>query len=120
MPQAQTAQEKTEFEKIECLIKKFAIKDSAEYPSGERRKNALTRDDVLLVFEIARIANQHKCPFTPEEAETLQSSAKVMNKTSKVASTVIIGGTVTATVFFVWHAIRHYGLELLKMMVGAK
>jgi predicted secreted protein len=84
------------------------LPDSADDTGAERREYSLTRGDVMLIYKIARIANQpYVCPFDKEESSTLQSVAKNINKTQKITSILIITGVVTGTLSGIWYAIVH-------------
>lgn len=100
----------TEVDKLQDIMD--SLPDSAEHVGMERREYSLTKGDVLLIYRIAKVANApHKCPFGGEEQDTLQSVAKNINRTQKIASAIVITGTVTAILSGLWFALKHVFTE---------
>ncbi len=96
--------QETEVDRLQDIME--ALPDSAEHFGQERREYSLTKGDVLLIYRIAKVANMpHVCPFEGDERDTLQSVAKNINKTQKIASIVIItslvGGMISGTVLMI-------------------
>lgn len=84
---------------------------SAENPPKERRSNALTKGDVMIIYKIASIANEpHVCPFEGDDATVLHNVARNITRTQKIASGVIITGIVGGILTGVW-AIVTYAIK---------
>lgn len=110
-------EEVTDIEKLQLVIDD--LPDKNDFTGNERREYSLTKSDVLLIYRIAKIANSpHPCPFESEESQTLQTVAKNINRTQKIASGIIIVGTTTAILSGVWFALKHVFIEWVK--VGVK
>lgn len=76
----------------------------------ERRKRTLTDEDL----EALKGAICHSCAFTHDEADTLKSLAKNMNRASNLATKTIIAGLVLGFLSMVWLAIKHLAFEVIK------
>ena len=110
MPEPTIDTKKTDIELLQEIM--ASLPDTAAYVGSERREYSLTKGDVLLIFKIAKVASsKHVCPFVEEETEALQSIARNVNKTQKVASSLIIMGTVGAILSGLWFAIKHVATE---------
>jgi hypothetical protein len=101
-----TQTQETEVDRLQDIME--SLPDSlADHAGPERREYSLTKGDVLLIYRIAKVANlPHNCPFKGEEQETLQSVAKNINRTQKIASWVIITSLVTGMLTGIGYAIR--------------
>lgn len=71
----------------------------------EKRKAVLTEADLEAIAERIQCNN---CAFSEAESATLRSFAKSINTTQRVASWVIITGTVTAVLSGIWKAVTFY------------
>lgn len=81
---------------------------SAENPPKERRSNALTKGDVMIIYRIAAIANEpHVCPFAGDDAVTLHNVAKNVTRTQTIASGVIITALVAGTLTGIWKVVAY-------------
>lgn len=105
--------QETEIDRLQDIME--SLPDSTEHPGAERREYSMTKGDVLLIYRIAKLANApHVCPFESEESETLQSVAKNINKTQKIASVLIITGVVTGMLSGIWYTVVHMMKEFVK------
>lgn len=108
-------EEVTDVEKLQDIMDDLRVEIEYHGSSQERRKYSLTEGDILLIYKIAKIANnKHVCPFEEAEQDTLKGVASNISRTQKVASVLIITGLVTAIGSGVWVAIRHFILEWVK------
>lgn len=106
--------EPTNIEKLQKVMEE--LPDSTDISGPERREYSLTKGDVLLIYKIATIANAPcQCPFDKEEQSLLQGMAKNMNKTQKIASSVLIYGVATAVLSAIWFAVVHAFKEWVKV-----
>lgn len=104
--------ELTDVDKLQAVMKELNAEDNVHI-GGERRKYSLTEGDVMLIYQIAKIAGGHTCPFEDDESETLQTVAKNINRTQKIASGIIIVSLVTAGLSGIWFALKHIIVEFV-------
>jgi hypothetical protein len=77
----------------------------------EKRKNSLTRDDILIIARLIQSMSGKTCTMglTPEEIGTIKSAIKTMNRGILVVGYAILGaigaGIVTVTVWAIKHGI---------------
>jgi len=110
--------EETDIEKLEKVIDE--LPDKNDFTGTERREYSLTKGDVLLIYKIAKIASlPHVCPFEDEEKDTLNSVAKNINRTQKIASGVIITGLVTGVLWGIWHTIVYMAKQFASGKIGS-
>ena len=84
-------------------------------PENANFESSLTRGDVMLIYRIARVANTpHVCPFEKDDIETLQSTAKNLNNTHKIASYVIIVALVGGAIGGIWKALVLLATDFIK------
>ena len=96
------------------------LPDPSEH-TDERRRYSLTKDDVIIIFRIAKIASGHVCPFDgleDGESEIIQTMARSVNRTQKIASIVLITALVTSTVSGIAYAIKVVFTDIIK--IGTK
>jgi predicted secreted protein len=110
MPKPSEETVSSDIEKLQEIM--ATLPDTSNHPGMERREYSLTKGDVLLIFKIAKVASSsHVCPFEEEESDVLLSIAKNANKTQRLASSIIIMGTVSAVLSGLWFAIKHVCTE---------
>jgi hypothetical protein len=104
--------QETEVDKLQDIME--SLPDSVAHDGPNRREYSLTKGDVLLIYRIAKVANQpHACPFPKDEVDTLTSVAKNVNRTQKLASGIIIMGLVSGVLTGMWFAIKHIITEFV-------
>jgi hypothetical protein len=86
---------------------------SSNRPGPEQRKNALTKRDVLVIYNIAKIANEpHICPFKGEDISVLTNVATNITRTQKLVAVTLIVGSLGAIGRGLWlvvtYAVRQY------------
>jgi len=86
-----------------------------DHMTPNRRKSVLTEDDLLAIQEVLSCS---KCSFTADEADTLKSFAKNVNRTQKIAFVIIVTSVVTSILAGVVAAIKYYIVNFL--MKGIK
>lgn len=104
----------TEKSDIELLNDIMAELPDSSIHTEERRKYSLTKDDVLIIFRIAKIASGHQCPFEgieKSEADTIMSVGTSITRTQKIATGILITGIVGAVISGIWYAIKHVVTE---------
>lgn len=82
-----------------------------------KRQQTLTETDLEI---LAGLLQCSKCSFTHEEADTLKSLSKNMNRASTLATKTIIAGLVLGFLSGTWFAIKHIVLEIIKTGVVPK
>jgi hypothetical protein len=75
------------------------------------RKQTLTEADLKALAELLQCS---KCSFNHDEADTLRSIAKNMNRATSLATKTIIAGIVLGFLSGTWFAIKHLIFEMLK------
>ena len=103
----------TEMEQLQDIMED--LPEAADYAGPERREYSLTKGDVMMIYKIARIAyTSHVCPFKGDEADTLATVAKNINRTQKIASTVIVTSIVGGMLTGIWYILSHIVKEFVK------
>lgn len=83
-------------------------------PEGEKRKNALTKDDVLIIAKIVQAVSHKSCAMglTADEIGTLKTAIKTMNKGILVVGYAILGAVGAGIVSLIAWAVKHGILEV--------
>ena len=90
----------------DTLEKLQEIIDTLEDSQGEKKSNSLTKNDVMVIYRISRIAaDPHVCPFSPQKAAILNNVADNVSKTQKIAAGVLIAGVVSGILGGSWKLI---------------
>lgn len=82
----------------------------------ERRKNALTKGDVTIIYQIARIAMEpHECPFDDDDIAVLHGVARNITKTQKISFVVLVTALVSGAI----SGIGYMALNLLRDFINS-
>lgn len=87
--------------------------DLPENPDGERRRNNLTRDDVLIIARVVQAVSHERCAmgFTPEEITRIKSVMNILNKGILAIGYSVLAAIGAALVSAVIWSVKHGILE---------
>jgi len=104
------ANEKTDRVKID-IDELHEIMDDLDAPDNEKRKNSLTKDDILVIAKVVQAVSHNTCAmgFTPDEINMVKRIVGTLNKGILVVGYAVLGaigaGIVSITVWAVKHGI---------------
>lgn len=86
---------------------------SSDRPEPEQRKNVLTKRDVLVIYNIAKIANEPcVCPFKGDDINVLHNVATNITWMQKLVATTLVVGFLGAIGRGLWlivtYAVNQY------------
>ncbi len=81
--------------------------------SGEKRHNALTRDDVLIIAKIIQAMSHNECSMglTPEEIGKIKTAVQLVNKGILGIGWLILAAVVAGLLKATWWGVQHGILE---------
>lgn len=79
-----------------------------EPPGEEKRRNTLTRDDVIVIARIVRAVSHKVCPrFTPEEITLVKRVVSTLNKGILAVGYAVLAAIGAGIVSIAWWAVKH-------------
>lgn len=81
-----------------------------EVPAGvEQRKNALTRDDIMIIAKIVQAMSHNSCAmgFTTEEIGRIKTALNLVNKGILGVGWLIIAAITAGVIKATWWGIQH-------------
>lgn len=85
-------------------------------PGSEKRQNALTKSDVLIIAQIVRVVSHKSCAmgFTQDEITTVKRVILNMNRGILVVGYSILTAIGAGMVSLIWWSVKHGLIEVAK------